>query len=311
MMSLEVTRCEDAKESCQALPKVNRKLQRCVEMCISLKDRKILVSAHGLFVISLGVVLLVGHFVIEATTTSTVHTRSSIPTAVTSVLAVFSGFLFASLVFKKQRYLIITTTISSTVSGILSAIGAVHYGITVTNRLMALSDCVYTSYERLCACSVVTSSSRVTYNFENTVSCAIITKHLREVAYGMCGVYAVTFVSCFGAAVYAILLAHKLEIRRITNERRDDDVICKEKQPLDDEHSAEILQAEDSKKSSSPWRQDVSTQTASRSTGNDASCRHQCRHFVEVTVPDTNNDFVVNITKSSDPPPPYCETVYT
>ena len=86
MMSLEVTQCEVEKESCRALPKVNKKLHRCVEMCTNLKDRKILVSAHGLFVTSLGVVLLVGHFAIEATTTSTVHTRTSIPTAVTSVL---------------------------------------------------------------------------------------------------------------------------------------------------------------------------------------------------------------------------------
>ena len=31
----------------------------------------------------------------------------------------------------------------------------------------------------------------------------------------MCGVYAVTFVSCFGAAVYAILLAHRLEIKKV------------------------------------------------------------------------------------------------
>ena len=83
----------------------------------------------------------------------------------------------------------------------------------------------------------------------------------------------------------------------------------KEKQPFE-EPSADIL-PKDSKKSALPWQHDVATQTAPRSTGNDASCHHQCRHFVEVTVPDTSNDFVVNITKSRDPPPPYCETVYT
>jgi hypothetical protein len=104
-----------------------------------------------------------------------------------------------------------------TASGILSAIAAVHYGITVSNRLTSLSNCVYMSYQGLCTCSVVTSSLRVTYNFENTVSCTIITKHLHEVAYGMCGVYAVAFLSCFGAAVYVILLAHKVEIRKVRN----------------------------------------------------------------------------------------------
>ena len=103
-----------------------------------------------------------------------------------------------------------------TTAGVLSAIAAVHYGITVSNRLTSLSDCFYASYRRLCTCSVVTSSSRVTYNFENAVSCTIITKHLREVAYGMFGVYAVAFVSCFGAAVYVILLAHKIEIKKVS-----------------------------------------------------------------------------------------------
>jgi hypothetical protein len=105
----------------------------------------------------------------------------------------------------------------STASGILSAIAAVHYGITVSNRLTSLSDCMYMSYQRLCTCSVVTSSLRVTYNFENTISCTIITKHLQQVAYGLCGVYAVAFVSCFGASVYAISLAHKVEIKKVRN----------------------------------------------------------------------------------------------
>lgn len=86
------------------------------------------------------------------------------------------------------------------------------------------------------------------------------------------------------------------------------DNICKEKPPLE-EHSAEIL-PEDIKKTALPSQHDIATQTASRSTKNDANYRHQCRHFVEVTVPDTNDDFVVNITKSRDPPPPYCETAY-
>ena len=109
------------------------------------------------------------------------------------------------------------TIILSTVSGVLSAIAAVHYGITVSNRLTSLSDCTYVIHRRLCICSVVTSSLKVTYNFQNTVSCTIITNHLREVAYGMCGVYIVTFLSCFGAAVYAVLLAHKIEIQKVRN----------------------------------------------------------------------------------------------
>jgi hypothetical protein len=83
----------------------------------------------------------------------------------------------------------------------------------------------------------------------------------------------------------------------------------KEKQPFE-EYSADIS-PKDRKKSASPWQHDVATQTASSSNAKDVSCRHQCRHFVEVTVPDTSDDFVVNITKSRDPPPPYCETVYT
>jgi hypothetical protein len=85
-MSFEVIQCEDKKESCPKLPKRSRKLHRCLEMCINLKDRKILVAAHGVFVFSLGVVLIVGHYAINATTTSTAHTESSIPTAVNSVL---------------------------------------------------------------------------------------------------------------------------------------------------------------------------------------------------------------------------------
>ena len=84
----------------------------------------------------------------------------------------------------------------------------------------------------------------------------------------------------------------------------------KEKQPVE-ELSTDFSLMNGKKSAPLPWQHDVATQTASRITENDASCRHQCRHVVEVKVPDTSEDFVVNITKSRDPPPPYCETVYT
>jgi hypothetical protein len=46
----------------------------------------ILVAAHGTFVFSLGIVLIVGRYTIKATTTSTVHTEPSIPTVGNSVM---------------------------------------------------------------------------------------------------------------------------------------------------------------------------------------------------------------------------------
>jgi hypothetical protein len=84
-MSFEVIQCENEKESSPKSPK-NSKLHRCLEMCINLKDRKILVAAHGMFVFSLGIVLIVGRYTIKATTTSTVHTEPSIPTVGNSVM---------------------------------------------------------------------------------------------------------------------------------------------------------------------------------------------------------------------------------
>lgn len=77
--------------------------------------------------------------------------------------------------------------------------------------------------------------------------------------------------------------------------------LLKEKEPIKE-------QSVDGGKSALPRQHEVATQTAlRRGTGSDASFRHQCRHFVEVKVPNSEDDFVVNITKSRPPPPPYCE----
>ena len=84
-MSFEVIQCENEMESSRVLPK-EKKLHRYVEMCIRLRDGKILVAAHGVFVFCLGVVLLVGHYAIKVTTTSTVHTEPSIPNVANSVV---------------------------------------------------------------------------------------------------------------------------------------------------------------------------------------------------------------------------------
>lgn len=116
-----------------------------------------------------------------------------------------------SLSFEK----ITTIILSSTISGIISAIGTVHYGMAVAKLLTALSGCFYRTVQRSCTCSVESQTSKVWYKFENTGSCKHITTHLREVVYGMCGVYAVTFLACFSAAVYGILLLHKIEIRKV------------------------------------------------------------------------------------------------
>ena len=76
-----------------------------------------------------------------------------------------------------------------------------------------------------------------------------------------------------------------------------------------EEFTPEVLVTGEKKKCVEPWQRDVATQTGDRLTGAESSCRHQCRHYVEET--DTRNDYVVNITKTRDPPPPYYETVYT
>ena len=85
-MTFEIVQCEDENNSSCEAPERSEKLHRCLEMCVNLKDRKIVVAAQGVFVVSLGLVLLVGHYAIKATTTSTVHTEPSIPTAVNAVL---------------------------------------------------------------------------------------------------------------------------------------------------------------------------------------------------------------------------------
>lgn len=83
-----------------------------------------------------------------------------------------------------------------------------------------------------------------------------------------------------------------------------------EKQDFE-EFTPEILPGA-SKKWDEPWQHDVATQTTDHQPiGKESSCRHHCRHFVGVKVPSTRKDYVVNMTNSRDPPPPYCETIYT
>jgi hypothetical protein len=84
-MTFEVIQSEEGNETNPKLPK-NKRLRRCLEICINLKDKKILVVAHGVFVFSLGIVLLVGQYAIKETTSSTVHTAPPMPTVVNSVM---------------------------------------------------------------------------------------------------------------------------------------------------------------------------------------------------------------------------------
>lgn len=87
-MSIEVLHVrgkEHNEAACGSSGGTNRS-KRCVDILLNMKDRKILVSAYGVFMVTLGVALAVGYVAIRRTTTSTVHTETPIPTVVTSAL---------------------------------------------------------------------------------------------------------------------------------------------------------------------------------------------------------------------------------
>ena len=104
---------------------------------------------------------------------------------------------------------------SATISGIIAVLGTMHHGTIVADRLTPLSDCLYVTSQKLCTCTIESHSARISYSFRNTSSCSAITSHLLEVVYGMCGVYAVSFVACFGATVYCVLLLHRNEVEKV------------------------------------------------------------------------------------------------
>lgn len=85
-MSFDVIQRDGEKESSPKLSKRREKFRVCLQMCLKVKDRNVLVAAHGLFMVSLGVVLLVGRYAIKQTTTSTFHTKPAIPTVIDSAL---------------------------------------------------------------------------------------------------------------------------------------------------------------------------------------------------------------------------------
>lgn len=84
-MSLEVVGGDEhrhrAREETSAGSSGCASFRGCLQLLVDTKDRKILAAAYGMFVSALGVALGVGDFAIRATTASTVHTDTPIPTS--------------------------------------------------------------------------------------------------------------------------------------------------------------------------------------------------------------------------------------
>lgn len=86
-MSLEVVGgdecCRRAREETSAAGSSGcASFRSCLQMFVNTKDRKIFAVAYGIFVAALGIALGVGDFAIRATTATTVHTETPIPTSV-------------------------------------------------------------------------------------------------------------------------------------------------------------------------------------------------------------------------------------
>ena len=104
-MSVEII----SQNNCELIPSNVPKLtkfQRCLAICVRIRDRKIFALAYGFFVLSLGVVLMVGYLGIRSITTSTVHIETPIPTMASSAMVSYRHRLIHYCILFHKLYVI-------------------------------------------------------------------------------------------------------------------------------------------------------------------------------------------------------------
>lgn len=101
---------------------------------------------------------------------------------------------------------IVSAIIFTVAAGLLCFAGALYTGTEIAPLLAKMDSCQYFPVENSCKCFHQTELRQVSIIFRDTANCNGIQKKLRDLVYGMSGVYSGGLVACIVAAVMETLL---------------------------------------------------------------------------------------------------------
>ena len=111
------------------------------------------------------------------------------------------GFSLLSLISQ-----VISSIMFTVAAGLLCFAGALYTGMEVAPLLTQMGSCQYFPVESSCKCFHHRELRQLSFIFEDTDNCNGIQYKLRNLVYGMCGVYSGGLVLCILATVLETLL---------------------------------------------------------------------------------------------------------
>lgn len=107
-------------------------------------------------------------------------------------------FTFSSLIYNSQ---IVSSIIFTVAAAFLCFAGALFTGTEIAPLLSKMGNCQYFPVENSCKCFHHSELRQVSIIFRDTANCNGIQNKLRDLVYGMCGVYSGGLITCILAAV--------------------------------------------------------------------------------------------------------------
>lgn len=280
------------------------------DSCLCCGKRLVALPVIGFTIFSIGCLLGIGYFSIHRVTSSAYHTEGLIPSYVTASVLGVVGLQLMLMCKTHARFLVISSIMFTVAAGLLCFAGALYTGTEVAPLLSKMHSCQYYPVENSCKCFHQSELRQVSIIFRDTANCNGIQIKLRDLVYGMSGVYSGGLITCIVAAVMeTLLLCRKRSSEATLHSRSDGDGKCtvNSRQSQTSQTDLTGIEEEDVELGAAELqRSTIETQTSQSSSSfvREVPCSH---YVVDLSIP--RRDYVINYNSNSrhDPPPPYSE----
>jgi len=278
--------------------------------CLCCGKRLVAIPVLGFTIVSIGCLLGIGYFSVHRVTSSAYHTEGMIPSYVTAAVLGAVGLQLMLMCKTRSRFLVISSIIFTVAAGLLCFAGALYTGTEVAPLLSKMDSCQYYPVENSCKCFHHSELRQVSIIFRDTVGCSGIQHKLRDLVYGMSGVYSGGLVTCIIAAVMeTLLLCRKRSSKAALHSRSDGDGKCtvNSRQSQTSQTDLSAIEEQDVELEAAEMQHStIETQTSQSPSSfvREMPCSH---YVVDLSIP--RRDYVINYNSNSrhDPPPPYSE----
>lgn len=278
--------------------------------CLCCGKRLLALPVFGFTIFSIGCLLGIGYYSIREVTSSAYHTEGLIPSYVTAAALGIVGLQLMLTCKTHSRVFVISSIVFTVAAAMLCFAGALHAGTEVAPLLSKMDSCQFYPVEHSCKCFHQSELRQVSIIFRDTANCNGIQIKLRDLVYGMSGVYGGGWITCIVAAVMeTMLLCRKQRSKATLHSRSEGDGKCtvNSRQSQTSQTDLSVEEEEDVEIGAAELQRST-TETQTSQTPSNFVREVPCSHYVvDLSIP--RRDYVINYNSNSrhDPPPPYSE----